>query len=256
MSNIIIKTPEQIEGIRLASRLTADVLEMITPFVVAGVTTEALDNKMNEFIINELGAVSACIGYGHPPYTKCTCISINHVVCHGVPSDKVLKNGDILNIDVSIIKNGYFGDTSRMFMVGDVSIMAKKLVDVTYECLMLAIDEVKPGAHFNNIGKVIQKHAESHHFSVVRDFCGHGVGIKFHEDPQVLHYSSPHVTDIMKPGMIFTIEPMINAGKPHCKVLGDGWTAVTKDRSLSAQWEHAVLVTETGHEILTLPSAK
>ncbi|GBU10157.1 methionine aminopeptidase [Gammaproteobacteria bacterium] len=250
---IIIKTPEQIEGIRLASRLTADVLEMITPFVVAGVNTQELDERMNTFIINELGAISACIGYhGYPKYT---CISVNHVICHGIPSlTKILKNGDILNIDVSIIKNSYFGDTSRMFGIGRVPIMAQKLVDVTYECMMLGIEAVKPNAPFNDIGIAIQKHAQKHNFSVVRDFCGHGVGVAFHEDPQVMHYDSKQSTDIMQEGMIFTIEPMINVGKYHSKVLADGWTAVTKDHSLSAQWEHAVLVTATGYEILSLPS--
>lgn len=251
---IIIKTPEQISGIRLACQLTADILDRITPYVEAGVSTEFLDDKCNEFIL-EIGAISACIDYhGYPKYT---CISINHVVCHGIPSkDKILKKGDIVNIDVSIIKDGYFGDASRMFIIGEASVLAQKLVRVAQECLMLGIEQVKPEMPLNNIAKAIQAHAEKNHFSVVRDFCGHGVGLKFHEDPQVLHYDSPHNKTILKAGMIFTIEPMINAGKFACKVLSDGWTAVTKDRSLSAQWEHTILVTDTSYEILTLPSPK
>ena len=253
--SIIIKTPEQIAGIRLACQLTADILDRITPYVEAGVSTEDLDNKCNKFIL-DVGAISACIDYhGYPKYT---CISINHVVCHGIPSkDKILKKGDIVNIDISIIKDGYFGDASRMFIIGEATILAQKLVQVTQECLMLAIEVVKPDTPLNNIGRTIQTHAEKNHFSVVRDFCGHGVGLQFHEEPQVLHYDHlPSTKTILKPGMIFTVEPMINAGKYACKVLADGWTAVTKDRSLSAQWEHTLLVTETGVEILTLPSSK
>ncbi len=249
---IIIKTPEQIAGIRLACQLTADILVEIAPHVVAGVSTEALDNLCAQFTADK-GAVSACLGFHG--YTKYTCISVNHVVCHGIPSaDKILKNGDIVNIDVSIIKDGYFGDASRMFIVGEASILAKKLVEVTKECLAIGIEAVQPGEPLNNVGKAIQRYVESHYFSVVRDFCGHGVGVAFHEPPQVLHYSSPLTTAIMQPGMIFTIEPMINAGRPETKILKDGWTAVTKDRSLSAQYEDAVLVTETGVEVLTRPS--
>ncbi len=253
--SIIIKTPEQIEGIRTACRLTADVLEMITPHVIAGVTTQQLDEQMNHFIIHQLGAVSACLGYGHPPYSKCTCISINHVVCHGVPSDKKLKEGDIVNIDVSIIKDGYFGDCSRMFMVGQTSILAQKLVRVTQECLHIGIEQTRPGVRLNEIGKAIAQHAHANQFSVVEDYCGHGVGIQFHEAPQVLHYAGRDDGVILKPGMIFTIEPMINAGKHRTKVLPDQWTVITQDRSLSAQWEHTILITEVGHEILTLPSS-
>lgn len=251
MSEIIIKNQEQIEGIRKACRLASDVLDMIGEYVKEGVTTLELDNIMNQFI-EQNGAISACYGYGDPGFPKYTCISLNHVVCHGIPNEKPLKKGDILNIDVTVILDGYYGDNSRMYKVGDISILAQRLIDITHECLMLGIEEVKPGAEFCNIGKVIQAHAHKNHFSVVRDYCGHGVGLEFHEAPLVLHYDSNMVTDIMQEGMIFTIEPMLNVGKSTCKVLNDNWTVVTKDRSLSAQWEHQILVTKTGYEILTL----
>lgn len=251
MSDIKIKTPEQIEGIRKACRLAADVLDMIGEHVKVGITTEELDNIMNQYILDH-GAISACFGYGDPGFPKYTCISLNHVVCHGIPNDKPLKKGDILNIDVTVILDGYFGDNSRMYTAGEPSTLAKRLIDITYECMMKGIEVVKPGASFREIGQVIQKHAYANHFSVVEDFCGHGVGIEFHEAPLVLHYDSPKVTDVMQEGMIFTIEPMLNVGKHSCKVLADGWTVVTRDRSLSAQWEHQILVTATGYEILTL----
>ncbi len=255
MSQIVIKTAEQIEGIKKACLLASDVLDMITDHVVAGVTTDELDQRMNQFILDH-GAVSASYGYGHPPFPKYTCISLNHVVCHGIPSDKKLKTGDILNIDVTVIKDGYFGDTSRMYCVGEVSTQAQRLVDITYESMMRAIEVVKPGQEFREIGRVIEKFAHANHYSVVEAYCGHGVGIEFHEAPLVLHYDSPMTKDIMAEGMVFTIEPMLNVGKPSCKVLGDQWTVVTRDRSLSAQWEHQVLVTATGYEILTLPASQ
>ena len=252
MSNIRIKTAEEIAGIRKACRLAADVLDMIGDYVKVGVTTLELDNIMNQYILDN-GGISACYGYGDPGFPKYTCISVNHVVCHGIPSDKKLEKGDILNIDVTVILDGYFGDNSRMYTAGEVSTLARRLIDTTYECMMLGIETVKPGASFREIGQAIEKHAHANHFSVVEDFCGHGVGIEFHEAPLVLHYDSPKVTDVMAEGMIFTIEPMLNVGKHTCKVLSDGWTVVTRDRSLSAQWEHQILVTATGHEILTLP---
>ncbi len=251
MSDIRIKTPEQIEGIRKACRLASDVLDMIGDYVKVGVTTLELDNIMNDYIVKH-GAISACFGYGDPGFPRYTCISLNHVVCHGIPNDKALKKGDILNIDVTVILDGYYGDNSRMYKAGEISTLAQRLIDTTYESMMLGIEVVKPGAEFREIGRVIQKHAHANHFSVVEDFCGHGVGVEFHEAPLVLHYDSPKVTDIMQEGMIFTIEPMLNVGKHACKVLSDNWTVVTRDRSLSAQWEHQILVTATGYEILTL----
>lgn len=252
MSDIRIKTPEQIEGIRKACRLAADVLDMIGDYVKVGVTTLELDNVMNDYIVQH-GAISASFGYGDPGFPRYTCISLNHVVCHGIPNDKALKKGDILNIDVTVILDGYYGDNSRMYKSGEISTLAQRLIDVTYECMMLGVEAVKPGAAFRDIGRAIQKHAHANHFSIVEDFCGHGVGVEFHEAPLVLHYDSGKVTDIMQEGMIFTIEPMLNVGKHTCKVLADNWTVVTRDRSLSAQWEHQILVTATGYDILTLP---
>lgn len=253
MDKIIIKTAEQIDGIRKANQLVANLLKRIEPYVVAGVTTQELDDRIHGWMEEE-GAISGSLNYGNPPFPGASCISLNHVVCHGIPGDRVLKEGDIVNVDICLSKDGYFGDSSRMFCIGDVSIMAKRLVDATYECMMLGIEEVKPGAPVRNIGRAIEKNARKYNYSVVRDFCGHGVGLSLHEAPQVLHYDSPMVKDIMEPGMIFTIEPMINVGRPGVKVLNDGWTAVTRDRSLTAQWEHAVLVTEDGYEILSLPT--
>lgn len=248
--SITIKSAEEIEKMRTAGRLAAEVLEMIAPHVVAGVTTNELDQICHDYIVNEQQAIPAPLNYRGFPKSICT--SINHQICHGIPSDKKLKNGDILNVDITVIKDDYHGDTSKMFCVGDVSQHAKRLVEITRQCLFLGIEEVKPGAHFGDIGYAIQKHAESNRYSVVREFCGHGIGKKFHEDPHVMHFGKRGDGAIMEPGMIFTIEPMINIGKRHMKVLSDGWTAVTKDRSLSAQWEHTILVTDTGYEILTL----
>lgn len=229
---------------------------MITPYVVAGVTTAELDKRCHEYITDVQGCIPACLGYGYPPFPAATCISVNHVICHGIPSDKKLKNGDIVNIDVTVIEpNGYHGDTSRMFIIGEGSILAKRLVDITYQAMWRGIEVVKPGATLGDIGHAIQTFAEAERFSVVREFCGHGIGQGFHEDPQVVHYGKPGQGITLEEGMTFTIEPMINAGKPQLKILKDGWTAVTRDRSLSAQWEHMLAVTADGYEIFTL-SAK
>lgn len=248
---ITIYPQEAFAKMRVAGRLAADVLDMITPYVVAGVSTESLDTRMQRYIEETQNAVSACLGYGYPPFPKATCISVNHVICHGIPSQKTLKNGDIVNIDVTVIKEGYHGDTSRMFIVGKPSVLAQRLVDTTYECLYRGIEVVKPGATFGDIGHAIQTHAHAQRFSVVRDFCGHGIGKNFHEEPQVMHYGQPNTGATLKEGMIFTIEPMINAGGHQMKILKDGWTAVTRDRSLSAQWEHTLGVTKDGYEIFT-----
>ncbi|NML25371.1 type I methionyl aminopeptidase [Zoogloea dura] len=256
--SVTIKTPDEIEKMRIAGRLGSEVLDYITPFVKPGVTTAEVDRLCHDYMVNVQGCIPAPLNYappGYSPYPKSICTSINHQVCHGVPGDKVLKKGDIVNLDITVIKDGYHGDTSRMFLVGgdnNCSILARRLCQITYECLWLGIAQVKPGAHLGDIGHVIQKHAEGNGFSVVREFCGHGIGAKFHEDPQVLHYGKPGTGIELKPGMIFTIEPMINAGKAAISELPDGWTIVTRDRSLSAQWEHMILVTETGVEVLTL----
>jgi methionyl aminopeptidase len=246
---VSIKTPEEIDQMRTAGRLAAQVLTMIRPHVVAGITTEELDRICHDYIVNTQGAIPAPLNYRGFPKSICT--SVNHVVCHGIPGDKKLKEGDIINIDVTVIKHGYHGDTSRMFFVGEPTIRARRLVEVCYECLRIGIDQVRPGAQLGDIGYAIQRHAETHGFSVVREYCGHGIGSQFHEEPQVLHYGKPGTGLKLEPGMIFTIEPMINAGKRHVKLLPDQWTVVTKDRSLSAQWEHTVLVTDTGVEVLT-----
>lgn len=249
--SIVIKTPAQIEKMRIACEQAASVLEMIEPYVVPGVTTERLNQLCHDYIVDELKAVPAPLNYRGFPKSICT--SLNHVVCHGIPTDKKqLKKGDILNIDITVIQDGFYGDTSKMFFAGEPSILARRLCRVTYDSLMLAIDMVKPGIHLGDIGYAIQRFVERERFSVVRDFCGHGIGESFHEAPQVLHYGKPGTREVLEPGMIFTIEPMINAGKPETKILADGWTAVTRDKSLSAQYEHTILVTETGHEILTL----
>lgn len=250
--SIVIKTPEEIEKMRVAGRLAAEVLEMIGQYVQKGVTTDELNSICHDYIVNEQKAIPAPLNYGHPPFPKSICTSLNHVICHGIPTDKKLKDGDILNIDVTVIKDGYHGDTSKMFVVGKPSILAERLIAVTQECLYKGIEMVKPGCRLGDIGSVIQKHAESHNYSVVREYCGHGIGATFHEDPQILHYGVPGTGEILKEGMCFTIEPMINAGKRHSKLLRDEWTVVTKDRSLSAQWEHTLLVTANGCEILTL----
>jgi len=252
---ITIKNEFDIEKMRVAGRLGSEVLDFITPHVKAGVTTDELDKLCHDYMVKVQKTIPAPLNYaphGHTPYPKSICTSVNHQICHGVPGPKVLKNGDIVNLDITVIKDGYHGDTSRMFCVGEPSIQAKRLCEITYECMWLGIDMVKPGATLGDIGHVIQTYAEKNGYSVVREFCGHGIGKKFHEDPQVLHYGKPGTGLTLKPGMIFTIEPMINAGKRDIKQLGDGWTIVTKDHSLSAQWEHTVLVTDKGYEVLTV----
>ena len=252
--SISLKTPEDIEKMRIAGRLASEVLDFITPHVKAGVTTGELDRLCHDYMVNVQGTVPAPLNYcppGYRPYPKSICTSVNHQVCHGIPGERVLKNGDVVNIDVTVIKDGYHGDTSRMFAIGETSIAARRLSEITFECMWLGIDKVRPGATLGDIGHVIQQYAEKQGFSVVREFCGHGIGKKFHEDPQVLHYGKPGTLDTLKAGMIFTIEPMINAGRRDIRELGDGWTIVTKDHSLSAQWEHTVLVTESGYEVLT-----
>lgn len=247
---ISIKTPDEIEKMRVAGRLAAEVLEIVEPHVKAGVTTEELNTICHDHIVYQQKAIPAPLNYHGFPKSICT--SLNHQICHGIPGPRKLKEGDILNIDITIIKDGYHGDTSKMFIIGTPSIMAERLVRVAHECLFIGIEQVKPGAHFGDIGAAIQQHAEQHRFSVVREYCGHGIGKKFHEDPSVLHFGTKGTGEIIKPGMTFTIEPMINAGKRHLKKLPDNWTVVTKDHSLSAQWEHTILATETGYEILTL----
>ncbi|HVI99822.1 MAG TPA: type I methionyl aminopeptidase [Sphingomonas sp.] len=236
------------EGMRRAGQLAAEVLDLIVPHVVPGVETQALDDMIREHIVRA-GGVPATLGYRG--YTHSSCISINHVVCHGIPGPKTLKKGDIVNVDVTPLLDGWHGDSSRMYLVGDVPIKAKRLVDVTYECLMIGIAQAKPGNHLGDIGHAIQRHAEAHRYGVVRDFCGHGVGRLFHDAPEVVHAGRPGTGPELKPGMIFTIEPMINIGRPDVKILDDGWTAVTRDRSLSAQFEHSIGITDDGCEIFT-----
>ncbi len=247
---ISIKTPEEIEKMRVACRLAAEVLKMIEPHVRAGVTTNELDKLCHDYIVKEQQAIPAPLNYHGFPKSICT--SVNHQVCHGIPSDKKLKKGDIVNIDITVIKDGYHGDTSKMFYVGKPTPAAKRLCEITYEAMWRGIRVVRPGAHFGDIGEAIQKFVEANHYSVVREYCGHGIGRGFHEDPQVLHYGKRGTGPKMEPGMTFTIEPMVNAGRKEVRQLGDGWTVVTKDRRLSAQWEHTILVTPTGYEVLTL----
>lgn len=247
---VTIKTAEDIDKMRIAGRLAAEVLEMIEPHVQVGITTNELDKICHDYIVNEQQAIPAPLDYHGFPKSICT--SVNQVICHGIPNEKRLKNADMINIDITVIKDGWHGDTSKMFFVGDASIQAKRVAKISYECMSKAIALVKPGAHLGDIGEVIQRHAESNNYSVVQEYCGHGIGEKFHEDPQVLHYGKAGTGITLETGMIFTIEPMINVGKRNVKLLKDGWTVVSKDRSLSAQWEHTILVTETGHEILTL----
>lgn len=252
---IHIKTAEEIDRMRVAGRLAAEVLDFIAPYVKAGVTTEALDALCHHYMVEVQKTVPAPLNYappGYKPFPKSICTSVNHQVCHGIPGDRVLKNGDVLNIDITVIKDGFHGDTSRMFYVGNPSIQAKRLCETTFECLWLGIGMVRPGAALGDIGASIQERAESHGYSVVKEFCGHGIGRNFHEEPQVLHYGRSGTGIRLQAGMIFTIEPMINAGRPAIRELADGWTIVTKDHSLSAQWEHTILVTETGHEVLTV----
>jgi methionyl aminopeptidase len=248
--NVSIKTPVEQERMRVAGRLAAEVLDMIGVHVIPGITTEELDRLCHDFIVNTQKAVPANINYKGFP--KTICASVNHVVCHGIPGDRVLKSGDILNIDVTVIKDGFHGDTSRMYFVGKPSVQAQRLTDVCFQAMWHGIEQVKPGAHLGDIGHAIQKLVESNNFSVVREYCGHGIGRVYHEDPQVLHYGEPGTGLELQAGMTFTVEPMINAGKRYVRLLPDGWTVVTKDHSLSAQWEHTVLVTPTGHEVLTL----
>lgn len=254
--SITIKNAEGIAAMRVACRLASEVLDYLTPLVKAGVTTHQIDQWANDYMVNVQGTTSATLNYqppGYPPYPASLCTSLNQVVCHGIPNDKPLKSGDVMNIDVTVIKDGWFGDNSRMFVIGDGSIAARRLCALTFDAMWLGIEQVRPGAHLGDIGHAIQKFAEGHGLTVVREFCGHGVGQRFHEEPQVLHYGRPGTLEKLVPGMIFTIEPMINAGRREIKEFGnDGWTIVTKDRSLSAQWEHTVLVTETGYEVLTL----
>jgi methionyl aminopeptidase len=240
--------PEAFEGMRKAGRLAAEILDALAPHVVPGVSTEELDEIVYRMTIDG-GGVPATLGYRG--YTKSSCISINHVVCHGIPSDRTLKDGDIVNIDVTPFVDGWHGDTSRMYLVGNVGIKPRKLVDITYECLMLGLEQARPGNHLGDIANAIQRHAEGQRYSVVRDFCGHGVGRLFHDSPEVIHAGRPGTGPELKPGMIFTVEPMINLGRPDVKVLDDGWTAVTRDRSLSAQFEHSIGMTEDGCEIFT-----
>lgn len=249
---ITLHAPEDFEGARRAGRLAAECLDMIGPHVRAGITTDELDQLCHDFVV-ERGAIPATLGYRG--YTKSSCISINHVVCHGIPGERVLAEGDILNIDVTPLLDGWHGDTSRMYAVGEISTKARLLMEVTHEAMMRGIAAAKPGNTFGDIGHAIQAYAEKHRFSIVRDFCGHGIGRQFHEPPNVLHFGRPGEGPRLAPGMFFTIEPMVNAGRPEVKILDDGWTAVTRDRSLSAQFEHMVGITETGCEIFTLSPA-
>jgi len=252
---ISIKSEAEVAAMRVAGRLASEVLDVLTPHVKPGVTTDAIDKIAHDHIVYEQGGVPAPLNYappGYTPYPKSICTSINHQVCHGIPNDRPLKNGDIVNIDVTVIKDGWHGDTSRMFIVGEGSIAARRLVQITYDAMWKGIVKVKPGVRLGDIGHAIQVFTEGNGFSVVREFCGHGIGERFHEDPQVLHYGKPGTLEELKAGMTFTIEPMVNAGKRDIREAGDGWTIVTRDRSLSAQWEHTVLVTETGYEVMTL----
>ncbi|HWH41141.1 MAG TPA: type I methionyl aminopeptidase [Usitatibacter sp.] len=249
------KSLEDIEGMRVAGRLASEVLDFITPHVKPGASTGHLDRLCHDYMVNVQGTVPAPLNYappGHQPYPKSICTSVNHQVCHGVPGEKILRNGDIVNIDVTVIKEGWHGDTSRMFYVGEPTVQARRLCETTYECMWKGIATVRPGTTLGDIGAAIQRHAEARGYSVVREFCGHGIGRRFHEEPQILHYGRPGHGLKLVPGMTFTIEPMINAGKRDIRQLADGWTIVTADHSLSAQWEHTVLVTEEGYEVLTV----
>ena len=244
--------PAAFEGMHRAGRLAAETLDMLVPHMVPGVTTAEIDRLIYDFVLAR-GAVPATLGYRG--YTHSTCISINHVVCHGIPSEKTLKAGDIVNVDVTPILDGWHGDSSRMYLIGEVSLRSRRLVEVTYECLMLGIEQARPGNHMGDVANAIQRHAEKHRYGVVRDFCGHGVGRLFHDAPEVVHVGKPGTGPELRPGMIFTIEPMINIGRADVKLLDDGWTAVTRDRSLSAQFEHSVGITDKGCDIFTLSPA-
>ena len=250
---ISIKNNDDIKKMRVAGKLASEVLDFITPFVKPGITTEELDQLCHNYMVSEQNTIPAPLNYappGHAPYPKSICTSVNNQICHGIPGDRILKKGDIVNIDITVIKDGYHGDTSRMFYVGEPSIQAKRLCEITYQSMWRGIQQVKPGATLGDIGAAIQEFAEENGFSVVREFCGHGIGTVFHEDPQILHYGKKGEGLRLKEGMTFTIEPMINAGKKEIRMLPDGWTVVTKDRSLSAQWEHTILVTHEGYEVL------
>lgn len=251
---IILKTPEQIAGIRRASQLAAEVLVMLGEHVKVGVTTDALDKLAHDYIVNQQSAIPACLNYLGFPRSICT--SVNHQVCHGIPGSKKLVDGDIINVDVTVIKDGYFGDTSMMFEIGKPTIRGSRICRIAHECLWVGIDMVKPGVTLGDLGYAIQQHANKNACSIVREYCGHGVGLAFHEPPLVMHYGNKGEGEVLQAGMTFTIEPMVNLGKKDIKVLPDGWTVVTKDRSLSAQWEHTLVVTETGCDILTLRSGE
>jgi len=246
---VTIKTADEIEKMRVAGRLAGEVLQMIQPHVKAGISTNELDRLCHDYIVNVQQAVPAPLNYRGFPKSICT--SVNHVVCHGIPGEKVLKKGDAVNLDITVIKDGFHGDTSKMFFAGEPTVAAARLARISHECMKIGIDLVKPGIRLGDIGHAIQRHAESQHCSIVREYCGHGIGREFHEDPQVLHYGKPDTGMTLEPGMTFTIEPMVNAGKRYTKLLPDGWTVVTKDHSLSTQWEHTILVTDSGHEVLT-----
>lgn len=248
--SVTIKSAEEISKMRAAGKLASEVLDMIDPYVVPGVSTHELNKICHEYIVNEQKAIPAPLNYRGFPKSICT--SVNHQVCHGIPGERTLKNGDILNIDITVIKDGFHGDTSKMFMLGKPSILAQRLIDVTYKALKIGIHHVRPGVQLGDVGHAIQSFVERNRFTVVREYCGHGIGRMFHEDPQVLHYGKPSTGMKLQAGMTFTIEPMVNAGKRNVRLLPDGWTVVTKDHSLSAQWEHTVLVTDTGYEVLTL----
>lgn len=252
---IEIKTSDDIAAMRVAGRLASEVLDYITPHVQPGISTGELDRLCHEYMVDVQGTIPAPLNYappGYSPFPKSICTSVNHQVCHGIPGDKILKNGDVVNLDITVIKDGYHGDTSRMFSVGETSIAAVRLCEVTRECMWAGIDVIRPGTTVGDIGHACAKHAEVNHYSVVREFCGHGIGKRFHEEPQILHYGRPGTGPTLQEGMIFTVEPMINAGRREVRELSDGWTIVTKDRSLSAQWEHTVLVTADGYEVLTV----
>ena len=252
---ITINNQEDIKKMRIAGKLASEVLDFISPYIKPGITTEKIDSLCHDFMTNVQGTIPAPLNYappGHTPFPKSICTSVNNQICHGIPGEKILKKGDVVNIDITVIKDGYHGDTSRMFFVGEPSIQAKRLCEVTYQSMWLGIRRVKAGAYLGDIGHAIQSYAESKSYSVVREFCGHGIGKVFHDEPQVLHYGNPGEGLKLEAGMIFTIEPMINAGKKDIKVLPDNWTVVTKDRSLSAQWEHTILVTSEGYEVLTV----
>jgi len=250
--SVTIKTPEEQAKMRVAGRLAGEVLDMIGEHVKAGVTTDEINDICHRYIVETQEAIPAPLNYKGFPKSVCT--SVNHVVCHGIPSAKRLKNGDIINIDVTVIKDGYHGDTSRMFFVGAPTIQAQRLSDIAFESMWLGIRELAPGKFLGDVGAAVQKHVESNHASVVREYCGHGIGRQFHEDPQVLHYGKPGTGMVLREGMTLTVEPMVNAGKPNVKLLPDGWTVVTKDHGLSAQWEHTILITADGFEVLTLGS--